>query len=409
MLFKKGELKILWPFYLNGFMIGLSFMIYPFLVIYLRGLGFSFLQIGIIAAAYDLGMVLFEVPTGAFADSVSRKTSVIMGYALAAAPFTLIYFFSDFYAILILWVLGAIGMTFVSGADEAWVIDNLKHHKRKDLQHEYFIKNSSIASISAIFSPFIGALLVKAGLIRVLWLILGGGFFLIALMLAAFAKELYKPQAVNFKKAFSRTFRNSGEAVRYVKSNRHIFLFIIGSTFIALTMIGEWGWQPFLVKLGLPTYALGWVYSILAIGWVIVPFLSKLFLKMELRKAVAIMTGLRVLLLGAIMFVFPPFFLIGASIMIFDGSFKSMQEPLLRTYLHKWIPTNIRATLVSINNIGTRLIFAMGEIAGGALLDAFGPQKVIALGAVFGIFAIATFWKIGKQKLAKASAKASLG
>ena len=49
---------------------------------------------------------------------------------------------------LLLW---GFAMTFVSGAEEAWVVDNLKHYKRTDLTDEFYIKTHSILNIGAVF------------------------------------------------------------------------------------------------------------------------------------------------------------------------------------------------------------------------------------------------------------------
>ena len=160
MLFKKDELKLLWPFYLYYLVFGLSTMIMPFMIIYFVNLGFSFFQIALITSAFGIAMFLFEVPTGAFADSFSRKYSVILGFLITAFAVILIPLMTNFYLLLFMWVLAGIGMTFVSGAEESWVVDNLNKFKRTDLHQEFFIKSGSLAAFGAIFAPFVGALLV---------------------------------------------------------------------------------------------------------------------------------------------------------------------------------------------------------------------------------------------------------
>jgi len=68
-------------------------------------------------------MLLAEIPTGVVADAYSRKWSivvswVVMAAALALAPIT------AFFPIMLVWqVLYAVGWTFQSGADTAWVTD----------------------------------------------------------------------------------------------------------------------------------------------------------------------------------------------------------------------------------------------------------------------------------------------
>lgn len=394
MLFKKDELKLLWPFYLYYLVFGLSMMVMPFLIIYFRDLGFSFFQIALITSAFGIGMFLFETPTGAFADSISRKYSVILGFVITGVAACLMPLFTNFYTLLILWVLTGIGMTFVSGAEEAWVIDNLNHIDRKDLHHEYFIKSSSLASFGAIFAPILGAIIVKSHPISILWYVFGLGFLLNAFILSVFAKELYKPEKTAFIQAMKQTFKNSRIGLKFTFTHKIIFLLTLGSIFSFLMIIGDSGWQPFLVSLSMPRYALGIMFSIGAAIMMITPFLSKLFVNMKVKNVVAVTTLIRMLLLFAVLFIYPPFYLIAAAIYIIDDGLRSLKDPLLQTYFHKFVPENIRATVVSVGSMLTRITIALASLAAGALMDILGPQKIIGIGGLFGVFAIATYLKI---------------
>ena len=72
MVFKKGELRSLWPFYLSELLDGAGRILMPFLILYFRALGFSFTQIGFLSVTLFLSIFLFEIPTGVFADRISR-------------------------------------------------------------------------------------------------------------------------------------------------------------------------------------------------------------------------------------------------------------------------------------------------------------------------------------------------
>ena len=244
MLFKKEELKLLWPFYLYYFIYGLSAMILPFMIIYFRNLNFSFFQISVITSAFAISIFLFEVPTGAFADGFSRKYSVILGFLITALAATLIPLFTNFYFLIILWVMMGLGMTFVSGAEEAWVIDNLNKYKRKDLHHEFFVKSHIIASFGIIFAPIIGAVLVKFHSIKILWFVFGVGFLLNALILLFFGKELYNPKKIKIIESIRKTYENSKAGLKFSRTHKIIFFLIIGSIFASLMIVGDNGWQP---------------------------------------------------------------------------------------------------------------------------------------------------------------------
>ena len=67
---------------------------------------------------------------------------------------------------------------------------------------------------------------------------------------------------------------------------------------------------------------------------------------------------------------------------------------IIQTYFHRFIPDNIRATVVSTKSMFSQLIVALTALIAGIFLDLFGPQKVLAFGSLFGIIAIIMYQKI---------------
>ncbi|HII15512.1 MAG TPA: MFS transporter [Nanoarchaeota archaeon] len=394
MLFKKGELKELWPFYLYYLIFGLSSLIMPFMIIYFRDLNFSFLQIAIIISGFSIGQFLFEVPTGAFADGLSRKVSVIIGFLMNAFAILLFPLFDSPYALFALWTFSGIGMSFISGAEEAWVVDNLHKAKKKELQQEYFIKAASIAAFGAIFAPLLGALFVKSHPIKWLWLIFGAGFLINAIILSVFAKELYKPKRVSFLKSLKETFKNGAKGIKFTFSHKVILLLVLGGAFAIFMEFASDGWQPLLVNLSMPKYGLGIMFSVVAAVSMVVPFLSRLLLRFKIKNVIAITILLNMILLFSLIFLSPPMFMVAAIIFVFNNGIWYLNNPLLQSYLHKFIPTKIRATVISTKSMFNKLVIILGSLAAGVLMDYFGPQKVIAFGGFFGIFAIWCYLKI---------------
>jgi MFS family permease len=80
-------------------------------------------------AAYSLGSVIFEVPTGVIADTLGRRVSFLLSVAVLATA-TLLYVGiahvgGGVAACAAASVLVALGFTFYSGAMEAWLVDAL--------------------------------------------------------------------------------------------------------------------------------------------------------------------------------------------------------------------------------------------------------------------------------------------
>jgi MFS family permease len=394
MLFRKDELKLLGPFYLSIFSFGLSSMVGPFMTIYYIHLGFSFFQISIITSAFGLSMFIFEIPTGAFADLISRKYSVILGYLIAAIAISTVPFVSNFYVMVSLWAVVGFGLTFSSGAEEAWVIGNLNKKDRIDLHNEYFVKGSSFRAFGAIFSPIIAAILVRNYSVTVLWYIYGLGYLVSAIILLFFTQELSKPQKTERKELIKKTFNTGKKGLIFCFRNRPIFLFSLATLFTYLMASAAAAHQPFFLSLGMPEYKLGYLFSIIGVINVITPFISRYIVKYNTKNVISISILFRVILQFSFLFIYPPFFLVASVIFITNKGILMFENPVTQTSIHKLIPGPIRATTLSAISMTTQIIMIISTLIAGYFLDLYGPRKVIALMALFGILAIFTFQKI---------------
>ncbi len=87
--------------------------------------GLNPLQLTLVGTALEGSVFLLQVPTGALADVFSRRGSVIVGVALTGVGFLVEGLFPSFGPILLAQVLWGAGYTFISGAEEAWISDEV--------------------------------------------------------------------------------------------------------------------------------------------------------------------------------------------------------------------------------------------------------------------------------------------
>ena len=101
-------------------------MVFTFAAIYfVRELDASPLQLVLIGTVMELAYFIFEVPTGALADTYSRRLSVIVGCALEGLASILVGAVAWYPAVLAGYALWGFGATFISGAIYAWVTDEV--------------------------------------------------------------------------------------------------------------------------------------------------------------------------------------------------------------------------------------------------------------------------------------------
>ncbi|MEZ5410527.1 MAG: MFS transporter [Acidimicrobiales bacterium] len=92
------------------------------LAIELRLEPFQLLALG---AALEGSLLVAEVPTGVLADRVSRKWSVVVGFVSVGGAQVAAGLVSGFWPLILTQVVWGVGYTFRSGAEIAWVTDEL--------------------------------------------------------------------------------------------------------------------------------------------------------------------------------------------------------------------------------------------------------------------------------------------
>ena len=83
-------------------------------------------QLLLVGVALELSFFIAETPTGALADVYSRKWSVIIGFVLVGTGFILEGAIAIFATILLAQTVWGVGFSFISGARQAWLADELR-------------------------------------------------------------------------------------------------------------------------------------------------------------------------------------------------------------------------------------------------------------------------------------------
>ncbi len=113
-------------------------MIYtPLAVYYVQTVELDPLQLVLAGTVLELTAFLLEVPTGVVADTYSRRLSVIIGEILIGAAFVLQGLVPVFAAIGVGQMVFGIGGTFISGALDAWIADEVGEERVRQAYLRY--------------------------------------------------------------------------------------------------------------------------------------------------------------------------------------------------------------------------------------------------------------------------------
>jgi MFS family permease len=90
----------------------------------------SAFQLLVLGTVMAVTMLLSDIPTGVWSDAFSRKWPLVIGHGFLAAGMVMTGFVTAFRLLLVTQVLWGLGWAFSTGADVAWVTDELDRPER---------------------------------------------------------------------------------------------------------------------------------------------------------------------------------------------------------------------------------------------------------------------------------------
>ena len=104
----------------------------PIWVLFLTARGISYTQVGALDTAFAVVIILAEAPTGYLGDRIGRRNSLLVSAALGTVGAVFFAFAESFGPFLLLYCLLALGQTFRSGTESAWLYDILDERYDSD-------------------------------------------------------------------------------------------------------------------------------------------------------------------------------------------------------------------------------------------------------------------------------------
>ncbi len=154
----KGD-KLLFRFSAYGFLKNLRFF-EPFLVLFFRDAGLSFLQIGVLYAVRDISTNLLEIPAGVVADASGRRRSMVISFSAYIVSFVLFYFLPGFASYALAMVIFGMGEAFRSGTHKALILEHLRLREIEHLKVEYYGRTRAASQLGSALNAVLAAMLV---------------------------------------------------------------------------------------------------------------------------------------------------------------------------------------------------------------------------------------------------------
>ncbi len=373
--------------------------------------GLDPLQLVLVGTVLETTVFLFEIPTGVVADVYSRRLSVDIGYFLIGLGFMLEGAWPHFGTILLAQAVWGFGYTFISGAEQAWLADELGEER---LTHIY-LRGSQLAQFGTI-----AGIVIASGLGTValnLPILLGGAFIVgLAIFLALFMPESgFEPTPAAERQTWQEARQTFSTGLQTVRGRPMLILMMLIALIYGLSSEGlDRLWQAhFLANITFPTVGdlepVVW-FGLLGIGQMAFSIAAAEMLRRRLRVERQEVAIRALLLVNGIVVVALIVFGLSRTFALATASIWTIQVmrrnggALYGAWLNKGLKREARATILSMNG----QVDAIGQIAGGPMVGSLALRLglraamvavALMLAPVLGLYARAQ-QLLGRQRAA---------
>ena len=347
--------------------------------------GLDILEVMLTNAAFTLGMMIFEIPTGVVADTLGRRVSLLLclvtlfvtTLAYAAIPRLGL----GFGAFAVVSVLLGLGYTFYTGAVEAWLVDALKASGHAGPLEAVFARGHTVFGVAMLVGTVGGGLLGQVDL-ALPYVVRAAVVIPLFVLAWRSMRDLgYAPRALELRRVPAEMRRVFLEGMRYAASHGVVRPVMLASLVSMSFMIfGFYSWQRYF--LDLLGRDLVWVSGVIAAlvalsmvaGNALVGPVSRLL--RDRTALLAVTTAAQAVLVVASGLVgggpvggAPPSWAFGAAVgfYLLYGVAIGCAMPVKQAYLNDHIPSAQRATIISLDSFFANAGGVAGQWGWGSL------------------------------------------
>lgn len=331
--------------------------------------GLNPLQLVLVGTVLESFAFAFEIPTGVVADLYSRKLSLVIGFAIIGAGFVLEGSLPVLWAILLAQAVWAIGYTFTSGADSAWIADEIGTEKAPLA----FMRGSQASQIGALLGIAVSTAL---GNISLAMPIVVGGVAFIALAVflqIAMPETGFSPVPRHQRNTWRDMFTTFGNGLQAAGRNPVLRILLLVGVFMGLSSEGiDRLWQVHMLSFPLPVAEMSpatWFGLLSALASIISIIGVQLVVK-RVKNGDPALLGLLIPAISALFMISIAVFALAGDLTLAVTSnlayclFRRLNGPLHSAWINQIIPSPVRATVLSIGG----QLDSLGQIAGGPLI-----------------------------------------
>ncbi|GHO85949.1 MFS transporter [Dictyobacter formicarum] len=214
-------------------------------------------QIVFLGTVMSATLVLTDIPTGVWADALGRKWPLVIGHLFLAAGMVMTGVVTAFPLILVTQVLWAVGWAFLTGADVAWITDELDQPQRIARVLTASARWDLVGGATGMIA--FGVLGWTTGLATAI-VVSGVGMALLGLFVAAqFTERIFRPTR---EKRWHTSLSIVRLGVSLVRRDHEILLVCVATMLINGASMAAWLFPKQLVHLGFPSDPVLWYTAV---------------------------------------------------------------------------------------------------------------------------------------------------
>jgi MFS family permease len=314
----------------------------PLIIPFFNSKGFQADQVFLLLAVYSFFIVILEYPTGVIGDYFSHKLSISLGFLISGIALFLSVFTLPTIVYYFLLFLLALGISLISGSDEA-----LLYKLSKDFKKDWASLNSVVmvyALITIVLGGFLGSINLNIPVL------LDASLYLISFLLMF---TVIEPNKGVQKNIHTNIFAFAIGGLKYLLSNKKLIgLFGINIPLSVFLLSMKWIYNPMFEGYKLPQYYWGIGIGIFSL----ITIVSSLIYRKSKKINVPI---LGCLFLASLLFIAPSNYLyisvLSFGLMHFLLKFLDMYFVV---EVNKQLNDTMRASLVSLKSLLIRLLSA---------------------------------------------------
>lgn len=222
-----------------------------------RGLNAS--EVIYLSLVWSATTLFGDLPSSIIADRFGRKKTIILGIFLTAVSTSILFFAEGFWQIIPVHIIGALGVSFFSGADQALLYDSVKEIGQEKSINRIAGKYFASASLPKIIIPLLGSYIAR-NLLPQQFLILVVIDFIGMIMALAISAFLTEPR-INHELKTNSEYLKTG--VKLILQDKTLLKFALNKMMVLQAAFVYWRiYQILLQNAGMPIIYLGVVYTV---------------------------------------------------------------------------------------------------------------------------------------------------